>query len=140
MAIQQINGKTFRQNSAGQWFLWSDSAWRVTERPAPATGIHPYIPPTAEQIAADNAMGIAEYAAIMDQQIPKMREALQRADLSHTRSKRGFVHAYRYDSASPSGFMLICSLEESRFDVLADEMRGLVAAGALSPLSPTEAR
>ncbi len=149
MALQKIGGKTYRTNvHTGQWYVWTNEgtllncwAWVAVDKPAYSTAVPmPYVPPTQEQIAADNTAAIADYAAVMDSAIPAMREALMRSDLSHTRQKRGFVHAYRYDTSSPTGVMLICSLEVSRYDALMEDMRGLVPAGALSPLSPTEAR
>jgi hypothetical protein len=81
-----------------------------------------------------------EWDEAQNNAIPKMREALTSPNLSHTRNRSGFVHAYHRDDTSPSGVLLAASLEEQRYEKLAAELRGQVFAGSLSPLSPTEGR
>jgi hypothetical protein len=73
----------------------------------------------------------------------RVREALLSPDLSHTRARNvcgATVCVYHYDRKSPTGVMLAVMCDEEMYDAIAAELRGQAYAGALSPLSPTEAR
>jgi hypothetical protein len=79
------------------------------------------------------------------EQKAEMRAALTSPDFSHTRCHSvnpDSVSAYRYDSESPSGFMLITSLRKELYAELEAEMvaGGVKRHGGFAPLSPTERR
>ena len=69
----------------------------------------------------------------LDHQVATLRALLAQGGISHSRSRYHAIHVYRYDSASPSGFMLAGSFDDR------PEITNLLRGG-LSPLSPTEAR
>jgi hypothetical protein len=103
--------------------------------PVPVGG-EPPIVYALDGVACPECERLAHAAAHPD----RVRAALLSPALSHTRFKYGSVYIYHFDASSPTGVRMAEGIAAREYDTIAAELRGYVHPGALSPLSPTEAR